>query len=152
MKIIKTKSASPNKAVVASTDVSDSDVFTPTKDSESEQFTSIMLTTDGFKAILENAKLPDELMQLLIDRFNIIPLDKGVATGIVGNWLSEQLDSFTEQQLLKISDGVDIGEIANYVLESNVDEMRIRTGYLSSRYYIPLIGESKNAILKKFRN
>lgn len=148
MKIIKT-------AVKASLPVLPNEVM-PSEDEtldlgiESDQFTSIMLTTDGFKAILENAKLPDELFQLMVDRFNIIPKDKGVAVGIVGNWLVEQMGSFTEQQLNNIADGIDINQIARLVLETKIDGIRVRSGFLSPRHYIPLIGESKHANLKKF--
>lgn len=120
--------------------------------SDSDQFISVLLTNEGFKAILENAKLPDELLQIMTDRLDIVPVDNGVATGIIGNWLSEQLDSFTEKQLIDISNGDNIHDIAEFVFESNIDTLRARSGYLSARYYLPLIGESKHAIVKNPRS
>lgn len=152
MKIIKTKISNHANVVISNTLDSDSVDTNGMGNAESDQFTSIMLTTDGFKAILENARVPDELLQILIDRYNIVPQDKGVASGVVGSWLAEQLASFTELQLQQLTDGLDVHGVANFIAEAKIDGMRIRSGYLSSRHYIPLIGESKHAIVKKSRN
>lgn len=146
MKVIKTRVSkkSPIQTVAGVDDFSDIKDYPVSEDRNSEQFTSIEYTPETFLPILENAKLPDEVLVALVERYDLRPTNNGVAVGVIGRWLSENVESFMEEHLDYLINVYNVYKVTDFVMENLINHSWIRSGLLKSNFIIPLIGESNH--------
>lgn len=146
MKVIKARvRTKPAEQTVAEVDdFSDITDYPVKEDRNTEQFTSIELTPETFLPILENSRLPNDVWAALVERYDLQPIDNGVSIGMLGRWLSENLESFKDEHFDYLMNIYSVHEVTSFVLDNLINHSWIRSGMLKPNFIIPLIGESNH--------
>lgn len=137
-KVIKTRASKVVATTVSTpTSLEDKEYLEP----KSDGFLDVSTANDELKSLLQDSGLPQELLAVLQEEYNLQLTDKDVAVGSIIKWLSAKDDLFTDVTLQKLSDRISIHDIALEIIASYISPVDIRAGRLDRKHTIPLFGE-----------
>lgn len=104
-------------------------------------FSDIATTDDELKALLQDSGLPQEMLAIMQEDYNLKLVDRDVAVGSIINWLTTKNEIFTDSLLQHLNDRILIHDTAVQIIDTHINPVDIRAGRLDRKHTFPLVGE-----------
>ena len=138
MKVIATRVVAANAQPIPKTII---DTEYPVLESD---FLSTELTDDGFKALIQESRLANEILAILEEEYHLRIINRDDAVRVILNWVNDIRDRISDTTLGLLIDGIDVHDIGVQLLNEHTNPVDTRAGRLNRNNIIPLIGESNH--------
>lgn len=111
---------------------------------QGDGFADVASEEEDLKSLLQDSGLPQEMLAILQEDYNLQLLDKDLAVGAIINWLATKDEVFTDQVLQRLNDRILIHDTAIEIISNHINPVEIRAGRLNRKFTFPLVGENNH--------